>query len=54
MNAQLNRREAFAALAAAIAQNGAPALARISVQKPVLTLAPDFRWLILAFHKSKN
>jgi hypothetical protein len=48
-----NRREAFAAEAAAVAQDGLAALARIAVEKSVLPFAADFRWLILAFHKFK-
>jgi hypothetical protein len=47
----LNRRQAFAAHAAAIGQRGLAALARITVKKSVLPFAADFRWLILAFHK---
>jgi hypothetical protein len=42
MTRELNRRESFAALAAAIAQNGAATLAGIAIEKPVLALAPDF------------
>jgi len=49
-HAWLNRRETFAAHAAAVAERGAPALAGIAVQEPVLALAPDFRRLILTFH----
>ncbi len=51
MDAQLYRREALAALAAAIGQNGTATLAGITVEKPVLPLATDLRWLILTFHK---
>jgi hypothetical protein len=54
MTRELNRRQAFAAVAAAVAQDGAAALARIAIKKPVLTLAPDFGRLILAFHKFNN
>jgi len=46
-----NGREAFAAFAAAIAQNGAATFAGIAIEKSVLAFAPDFRRLILAFHK---
>jgi hypothetical protein len=46
----LNRGEALAALAAAIAQNGFSALGRITAAEPVLPLAADFRRLILSFH----
>src|SRR5258706_2523909 len=51
--AKSNRRQAFAAHAAAVGQRGLAALAGITVQKPVLALATDFRRLILAFHKIK-
>jgi hypothetical protein len=34
----------------AIAQSGAATFGGIAVQEPMLALAPDFRWLILAFH----
>jgi hypothetical protein len=50
-HAKSNRRQAFAAVAAAVGQCGLAALAGIAVQKPVLTFAADFRRLILAFHK---
>src|SRR5688500_1234957 len=43
-------REALATGAAAIAQDGAPALLRVAIQKPMLPFAADFRWLILPFH----
>jgi hypothetical protein len=46
-----NRRQPFAAHPAAVAKNGLAALARIAAQKPVLPFSPDFRWLILSFHK---
>jgi hypothetical protein len=49
---RLDRREAVASDAAAVAQRGLAALARISVKKSVLPFAADFRRLILAFHKS--
>jgi hypothetical protein len=45
-------RQPFAADTAAIAQNGAPTLRRVPAQEAVLTFAANFRWLILAFHKS--
>jgi hypothetical protein len=45
-------RQPFAPDAAAVAQNGAPALRRVPAQKAVLTFAANFRWLILAFHKA--
>jgi hypothetical protein len=47
-----NRRQAFAAHAAAVGQRGLAALAGIAVEKSVLPFAADFRRLILAFHKS--
>jgi hypothetical protein len=50
-HAKSNRRQAFAAVAAAVGQRGLPALAGIAVEKPVLAFAADFRRLILAFHK---
>jgi len=49
---ELNRRQAFAALAAAVAQRGAAAFGGFAGKKPVLPFAADFRRLILAFHKS--
>ena len=49
---RLDRRQAFASDAAAVAQRGFAALARIAVEKSVLPFAADFRRLILAFHKS--
>jgi hypothetical protein len=48
-----DRCQTFAALAAAIGQNGAATFAGITVQKSVLAFAADFRRLILAFHKFK-
>lgn len=48
---RLNRRQALASHPAAVAENGLATLARIAVQKPVLAFPPDFRWLILSFHK---
>jgi len=50
-HAKSNRRQAFAAVAAAVGQRGLAALAGIAVKKPVLAFATDFRRLILAFHK---
>jgi len=47
-----NRRQPFAANPAAVAEDGLAAPARIAAQKPVLPFSPDFRWLILSFHKS--
>ena len=47
-----HRRQPLAPDAAAIAQNGAPALRRVPAEKAVLTFAAHFRWLILAFHKA--
>ena len=44
-------RQAFAALAAAVAQRGAAGLGGFAGEKPVLPLAAHFLWLILAFHK---
>jgi hypothetical protein len=49
--AGLNGRQAFAALAAAVAQRGAAALGGFAGEKSVLPFAAHFRWLILAFHK---
>ncbi len=46
-------RQAFAAYATAIGQRGLAALGGITVQKPVLAFATNFRRLILAFHKFK-
>jgi hypothetical protein len=48
---RLDWRQPFAAYAAAVAENGLATLARIAAQKPVLAFPPDFRWLILSFHK---
>jgi hypothetical protein len=48
---RLNRRQPLASHPAAVAENGFATLARITAQKPVLAFAPDFRWLILSFHK---
>jgi hypothetical protein len=45
-----NWREAFAALATPIPQNPAATFAGIAAQKAVLSLAADFRRLILTFH----
>jgi len=53
MRAKSDRRQAFAAVAAAVGERGLAALARIAVEKSVLPFAADFRWLILAFHKLK-
>ena len=50
-HAKSNRRQAFAAVAAAVGQRGLAALAGIAVEKSVLAFAADFRRLILAFHK---
>jgi hypothetical protein len=50
-HAKSNRRQAFATVAAAVGQRGLTALARVTVEKPVLAFAADFRRLILAFHK---
>jgi hypothetical protein len=47
-----NRGQAFAPYPTAIAKDGLAAFARIAVQKAVLALPPNFRWLILSFHKS--
>ena len=46
----LNRSEALAAHAAAIGQGGLAALGRVAIQKTMLPLAANFRWLILTFH----
>jgi hypothetical protein len=50
-HAKSNRRQAFAAEAATVAQNRLAAFARIAVEKSMLAFAADFRRLILAFHK---
>ncbi len=47
-----NRGESLASHAAPISQSGPSALGAFAGQKPVLPLAADFRWLILAFHNS--
>jgi hypothetical protein len=44
-------RQAFAALAAAVAQRGAAAPGGFASEKPVLPFAAHLLWLILAFHK---
>jgi hypothetical protein len=49
--AGLNGRQAFAALAAAVAQRGAAAPGGFAGKKPVLPFAAHLLWLILAFHK---
>lgn len=48
----LYRSQALTAHAAAVGQRGLAALGRVAVQKAVLAFATDFRWLVLAFHKS--
>jgi len=45
-----DRREAFAANPTPIPQNPAAAFAGITAQKAVLSLAANFRRLILTFH----
>ena len=50
-HAKSNRRQAFAAVAAAVGQRGLAALAGIAIEKSMLAFATDFRRLILAFHK---
>jgi len=47
----LDRRQPLAPCAAAIAQDGAPTLARVPIEKSVLPFAADFRRLILSLHK---
>ena len=47
----LDRGQAFAAFAAAVAQRGAAAPGGFAGEKPVLPFPADFRRLILAFHK---
>jgi hypothetical protein len=47
----LNRREALAALATAIAQGGAPAFGAFASQKTMLPDPATFGRLILSFHK---
>jgi hypothetical protein len=49
-----NRRQAFAAQATAISEDGLAALAGITGKKAVLTFTADLRRLILAFHKFKS
>jgi hypothetical protein len=44
-------RQAFAALAAAVAQRGTAAPGGFAGEKSVLPLAAHLLWLILAFHK---
>jgi len=51
MRAKSDRRQAFAAEAAAVGEDGLAALGGIAVEKSVLPFAADFRRLILAFHK---
>jgi len=46
-----NRRQAFAALAAAIAQGGAATLGALAGQETMLTNPATFGRLILSFHK---
>lgn len=50
---RLHRRQAFAAHATAIGQNGPAALAGVARKEPMLPPAADFRRLILAFHKNR-
>ena len=47
----LNRGQTFAAVPAAVAQDGAAAFAGIAAQEAVLPFAPNFRRLILSLHK---
>jgi hypothetical protein len=47
-----NRREALAALAAAISQSGAATLGALACQEPMLPDPATFGRLILSFHKS--
>src|SRR2546423_1559150 len=54
MPGHLDRGEAFTADAAAVAQDGASALARVSAPEAVLPFPADFRWLILSLHKPVN
>jgi hypothetical protein len=53
MRAKSDRREAFAALAAAIAQGRAATPCGFAGEKPVLAFPAHFLRLILAFHKFK-
>jgi hypothetical protein len=46
--------EPFAAVPAAISQNGLAALAGITVQEAMLAFPSHFRRLILSLHKVKN
>src|SRR6266568_1672774 len=48
----LNRRQTLAPYPAAVAQDGAPALAGVAAQQSVLPFPANLRRLILAFHKS--
>jgi hypothetical protein len=50
MSSRSNRRQALAAIAAAIAQRGATASSALTGEKSMLPLAAHFRRLILAFH----
>jgi hypothetical protein len=50
---RLNGCKAFAAFATTIAQSSATAFGGFAGKKSMLSFAPDFRWLILAFHKFK-
>jgi hypothetical protein len=47
----LNRSQPFAAVPAAVAQDGAAAFAGITAQETVLPFAANFRWLVLSLHK---
>ena len=48
-----DRRQALAAVAAAVGEGGLAALGGVAVEEPVLAFPADFRRLILAFHKIK-
>jgi hypothetical protein len=47
----LNGRQAFTAGATAAGNRGAAAFGGTAAKEPVLAIAADFLWLILAFHK---
>jgi hypothetical protein len=54
MDSASNGRQAFAPLPTAVPQGGAAAFGGFAGKEPVLPFAPDFGWLILAFHKSNS
>ena len=54
MARRLNGRQAFAPHPAAVAQGGPTAFGGFAGKESMLPFASDFRWLILAFHKSNS